>query len=238
MPLSGLLRATCVDFDAVGQDTWGAIEMGGGVGEDLEESTGYLEFLWLATTVCQGDRSGRWSSSTSVTQLIAAGMAEKTIEEWVDSGRFRHAVETTGGLATRRTFDTRLAQPIGPRSHVLLTDKGKDHVRSRLGSKTKIDHPQGDGGPRWSRAEGVLFVGKVIVKKFRHPGENQYLILDAFEEEGWPREIDNPIAAGNGVDERTRLKEAVHSLNRNQLASLVKFGICRSGQRVSLKSRV
>src|SRR5947207_475841 len=39
----------------------------------------------------------------------------------------------------------------------------------------------------------TCIVVELLVKHFRRPAPNQYLILDVFQEENWPERIDDPL---------------------------------------------
>ncbi len=69
--------------------------------------------------------------------------------------------------------------------------------------------------PRWDKARRELSWGEEVCKRFRQPAKNQTLILDAFEEEGWPSRIDDPLPGDSEIDTRQRLANAVRALNAN-----------------------
>jgi len=62
-----------------------------------------------------------------------------------------------------------------------------------------------------------LSLGDRIVKQFHVPASNQEVILNTFQEEGWPRHIDDPLTGNYGIDPRTRLNDAIYRLNHKQL---------------------
>jgi hypothetical protein len=62
-----------------------------------------------------------------------------------------------------------------------------------------------------------------VIKHFRVPVENQELILTAFQEEGWPHSIDDPLPQTGDLDPKQRLQATIKSLNRNQLVRLIHF---------------
>jgi hypothetical protein len=66
-------------------------------------------------------------------------------------------------------------------------------------------------------------VNESVVKRFRVPAENQELILAAFEEEGWPKHIDDPLPVRDGIDPQTRLHDAINRLNGRQTNRLLCF---------------
>src|SRR5262249_26296993 len=63
----------------------------------------------------------------------------------------------------------------------------------------------------------------MVVKRYRVPARNQELILSAFEEEGWPEHIDDPLPVRYDIDPRMRLHDAIHRLNGRQINRLVRF---------------
>jgi hypothetical protein len=69
----------------------------------------------------------------------------------------------------------------------------------------------------------VLSVGGKAVKKFREPADNQEAILAAFEEEGWPVQVDDPIPPRDEVDPKERLHFTIAHLNEYQEHELIKF---------------
>ena len=93
--------------------------------------------------------------------------------------------------------------------------------------------------PRWDRARGELWVGKSIVKTFRQRAPNQRCVLNAFEEEGWPPRIDDPLSHKRDTDPRERLSETVRGLNYN---SMVLFEMDGTGTgvlwKITRRSRV
>ena len=54
-------------------------------------------------------------------------------------------------------------------------------------------------------------------------GTNQERILAAFEEEGWPVHIDDPLPPHPEQDSKRRLHDTINSLNRNQKKRLIQF---------------
>ncbi len=77
--------------------------------------------------------------------------------------------------------------------------------------------------PVWDAARRELRFAGQIVKRYRVPARNQALILEAFQEDGWPQHIDDPLPPEGEQDPKHRLQATVKSLNRNQLAPLIRF---------------
>jgi hypothetical protein len=68
-----------------------------------------------------------------------------------------------------------------------------------------------------------LTVSGVLIKRFRRPAPVLDLILSAFQEEGWPPQLDDPIPPTLEVDSVTRLHDATNRLNRTQKPRLIVF---------------
>jgi hypothetical protein len=77
--------------------------------------------------------------------------------------------------------------------------------------------------PIWDRAHRELRYRGQIIKRYRVPAPNQELILAAFQEEGWPEFIDDPLPPVDEQDPKHRLQVTIKSLNRSQLVSLIRF---------------
>lgn len=78
--------------------------------------------------------------------------------------------------------------------------------------------------PRWDAARRELEFCGQIVKRYRVPAQNQETILAAFQEEGWPRRILDPLPATRDQDQRRKLNLTIQSLNRHHLTRAIRFG--------------
>jgi hypothetical protein len=79
------------------------------------------------------------------------------------------------------------------------------------------------GVPTWDAAQRVLTYGGQTVKQFSRPAVNQELVLSAFEDEGWPSRILDPLAPHLDQVSKRRLGETIRSLNLGQATPLVHF---------------
>ncbi len=77
--------------------------------------------------------------------------------------------------------------------------------------------------PRWDRATRVLSLGSSVVKRFRMRARNQETIVAAFEEEGWPHRIDDPLPPREDLEPKYRLHFTIQSLNEGQPVHLIRF---------------
>jgi hypothetical protein len=77
--------------------------------------------------------------------------------------------------------------------------------------------------PRWDPDRQELLLGRQVVKQFKVPAPNQEVVLSAFEEEGWPSRIDDPIPPHHEIDPKRRLHDTIYSLNHCQKTALLRF---------------
>jgi hypothetical protein len=106
----------------------------------------------------------------------------------------------------------------------LLPAEGKDG-HPTVFRPTKGNAATHDGAliPNWDPATRVLRVGKHIVKQYRVPASTQEAILAAFQEEGWPPHIDDPLPPVREGYSKDRLRDAIRHLNSNQKNRLIRF---------------
>lgn len=106
---------------------------------------------------------------------------------------------------------------------------------NNLGSSSH-SHPQLK--PVWDRERRELRFGDIVVKRFKWPAENQELVLNAFEDLGWPKRIDNPLEAHPTICPKRRLHDTLKCLNRKQVNELIKFRGDGTGLGVLLEVRL
>lgn len=102
-----------------------------------------------------------------------------------------------------------------PASHDLRERRNEDQTAISPSS-----HPP---TPEWDASHRELRYQGQVIKHFRVPAKNQELILTAFQEDGWPHCIDDPLSPDREVDPKQRLQATIKSLNRNQLVRLIRF---------------
>ena len=86
------------------------------------------------------------------------------------------------------------------------------------------------GRPKWDNQRRQLRMGNEIVKEFKLPSPNQETVLMAFEEEGWPPRVDDPLPPLDQLDPRRRLHDTIKALNRKQKQDLIRFRGDGSGE--------
>jgi hypothetical protein len=96
--------------------------------------------------------------------------------------------------------------------------------------------------PQWDSVRRVLSVNGRTIKHFRVPSRNQEAVLVAFEEEGWPQRIDDPLPFRAGLNAKYRLHFTIRRLNHGGKQQLIRFfgdgtgeGVCWEWTEVARK---
>ncbi len=71
-----------------------------------------------------------------------------------------------------------------------------------------------------------------VVKRYIYSSPNQEAVLTAFDEEGWPRRIHDPLRPVAGKDSKRRLRDTIGTLNVKQENCLIRFRAAGTGEHV------
>jgi hypothetical protein len=165
-----------------------------------------------------------WDFAIELESLRRQGLTESMIRWLLSRGYVLQGSETTRPSAKRRSFQPVPNLALNEASCFVLTPAGAAGLRSEFGA-TDLSARRGLRAlPRWDPSRRELSLGPQIVKQFRQPAPCQELILSAFQEEGWPARIDDPLIPQNGQDPKQRLHETINNLNRHQRLRLLHFG--------------
>ena len=199
--------------------------------------------LLLEGSLCARDTSqSDWEFAVEVTELQSGGLSKNAIRWLIHKGYAEHAIETTKAFGKPgRQFRTATNLLFPSPSCLVLTDAGIEFARqmslesapaSRTHTNCSVSDTTSPPGassltlqirPQWDPDTRILRVGEMIVKHFKVPAGNQELILSAFQEEGWPPTIDDPLPPAAEIDSKRRLHDAINRLNRNQRNQLIRF---------------
>jgi hypothetical protein len=182
-----------------------------------------LTLLRETREVAEESQRDPWEFALEIAQLHAAGLSNTDLRRLLLAGLVEHGVEQyrlRGSRQFRRL--TGLALPAD--TCFVLTEAG---VQAAFEAAAL---PLGAGAaltqsvlPCWNSSLRLLCWKGAVVKRFRLPATNQETILSVFEEESWPARIDDPLKQGESIDPKTRLRDAIKALNRNQVNRLLSF---------------
>jgi hypothetical protein len=117
-----------------------------------------------------------------------------------------------------------VVQSLAERVHLLRDLEHRFVTKRRINAADK----QQSLRPHWNKGRRELTIDGVLVKSFRRIAANQFLVLDGFEELGWPKQIDDPMS-GNCDDKVQRLNDTVKSLNEQNGLGRIRFSANGSG---------
>jgi hypothetical protein len=184
-----------------------------------------LQVLLEAYAYSQDVQNGTWQFAVELPTLLEAGCTRSALRWLASQGYVEHAIETTRANAKARSFRRVANLSMIEKTCFVLTASGLALAQAHRVSPTSEPAAQAMVGtlPCWDAKLRELRVGGVLVKQFRVPAANQELILDAFQEEGWPSHLDDPLPPQTGMDPKRRLHETIDRLNRSQKHRLIRF---------------
>jgi hypothetical protein len=179
-----------------------------------------------------------WEFAVELPVLRAAKLTNSDLRWLVAMGYVEHAVETTGPSDRARQFRRTPLVSFSEAACLVLTASGVSVAQESCGREAVVAL-NGNGAPlancrivpeeetlqrpTWDDQRRQLRVGAEIVKEFKLPSPNQETVLMAFEEEGWPPRIDDPLPPLPQLDPRRRLHDTIKALNRKQRNFRVRF---------------
>ncbi|MCU0872242.1 MAG: hypothetical protein MUE50_07840 [Pirellulaceae bacterium] len=182
---------------------------------------------------------GVWDFAVEIETLRQAGWTNNEFRWLVCRGFVLHAIETTLASDETRSFRQPRRAPgllFADKTCFVLTEAGLQFAsralqnpcaprgEPSLGPVASEASPAPNGPrPKWDPERQELRVGDLVVKQFKVPAANQERILAAFEEDGWPIRIDDPLPPASDQDPKRRLHDTINSLNRNQKRHLLRF---------------
>jgi hypothetical protein len=175
--------------------------------------------------------------------LVAFGMTESSLRWLAAKGYVEHACEITQSLDPARRFRPNGNMAFPKRTCFVLTDAGESYAAAVMGRSVIFAPSEACVAdalpmrsmvrPRWDARQRALYFGPSLVKRYKLPSPNQEAILAAFEEEGWPHRVDDPLAPQPEQDPKCRLHDTIKRLNRHHREPLLRFqgdgtgdGIC------------
>jgi hypothetical protein len=187
-------------------------------------------------------RVGRriWEFAIEIEQLRSSGLTNSDLRYLLSMRYAAHAIEVTPQNSPERVFHEVRNLMLTDKTCFVITKRGESAALEATAASGHLDRrvtrrsAQGDGPaaigeaktPEWLDDRRELWLGDQLIKQYRLPAANQVTILRAFEEEGWPPRIADPLPPRGDEDPRRRLHDAIHKLNRNQIHPLVRFSGC------------
>ena len=194
-----------------------------------------VESLLVASRCAADVGQNEWWFAIEIQTLRQLGLVETHLR-WLIGRKFlfhREEVppeELLGFDPYDRQFRDACLYQFSERSCFVLTKAGLEFAkmlsRADLPSRpVPTISPPVTAIPSWNLQRKELWVSECLVKRFRVHSPNQESVLEAFQEEGWPERIFDPLQPG-------RLPETIKSLNRHHRVPLIRFSGDGTGQGV------
>ena len=200
----------------------------------LQPSPESLGELVRAFLLARRQREDRWQFAISLTGLRRAGLDDTHLRWLMLEGHVEHGLEQTEPAATERQFQHPPNVCFTRASCFVLTERGRAFAQATASRRPTGATPSPKAAARkapcWD-GDSRLFVGRLLVKHFRQDAPAQKAILSAFQEEGWPPWIHNPLAGEGEREGEERLHDAINNLNRLQKVARLHFRV-EGGDRV------
>ena len=181
-----------------------------------------------------------WDFAVEIARLKRLGASLCDLRWLVMKGLVEHGREVTTHGDDHRVFRPSGRLFFSKRTCFVLSEAGisfAQRVRGRESNEMLVDFPGGVGPggngashhhgcrlvPTWDAERHELRVNGTLVKQFKWPATNQEVVLAAFEEDGWPAKIDDPLPPQPGQDPKRRLHDTIKCLNRKQQKRLIRF---------------
>ncbi len=182
-------------------------------------------------------RRDPWDLAVELSELQRGGLSRNALRWLVCEQYVRHATEIDARGDGGRTFlldSSSETLRFTEDSCFVLTEEGISFAYRLLETLHRREESEPANGtrqdmanvlttPNWDCLRQELRLGDVVVKRFKVRASNQERVLSAFEEEGWPPCIDDPLPRRADLDPKRRLHETINSLNRSQKHRLIRF---------------
>ncbi len=165
--------------------------------------------------------------AVAVGDFQVAGVLMSDLRWLVRRQYVEHLVEVLSREARQRKFRKTSSLAFSGKSCFVLTASGLEFAASRVipvrPTIRAMTMPAVERVPRWDAKSRELWLGDVLVRRFRTKAINQERVLAAFQEERWPVQIDDPLPPHAETERERRLHDAITKLNRHQCNSLLHF---------------
>lgn len=185
--------------------------------EGLKKSDRFEEpgQVWCEVEQCMKDGKPQWIRITSATYD-----AVKEIMSFVerDDRKERHVVYLS------KLLSGFLPDPNG----FICSPSIIDDLEALIQNWPMPSFDEASAKPSWNAERNELSFGGKVIKRYRRPAENQTLILESFEEQGWPEQIDDPL-------ERGKLHDTMKGMRRTYQSKPITFERAGNGKAIRWK---
>ena len=203
-----------------------------------------LESLVRARKLAENVDKDKWQFAVEIRRLREIGMSDCELRWLICKNLIQHGDETTTHSDSTRSFRRIGDLNISERCCFVITDLGVEFMREfgrdsnaensllqvhrvashqNLALRMRPIIPNRAALPHWDSMRHELNWQGRLVKRFKHRSPNQEAVLAAFQEEGWPFKVDDPLTQVDDCDPKRRLNDTIKGLNHHQDSKLIRF---------------
>ena len=163
-----------------------------------------------------------WQFAVEIEQLYSCGATPQELQALTREGLIMHAEETTPGKKHVRTYRHADSLGFSPNSCFVLSNEGLQAMKGN-GMTSNDGKEQSEFAPVWNDKHCELRFARQLIKRFKWRAPNQETLLLAFQQQGWPSRIIDPLPPNSMVDPKRRLHDTIKCLNRRHSRNLIRF---------------
>jgi hypothetical protein len=188
-----------------------------------------LAELAKARAYAHATEADRWEFAVEMAQLSALGVTTSDLRWLVRSGYVETACESTDATSKTRVFSPNASLTFSNHTCFVLTEAGTSLLATLApaplptGGREPSGYVGPDVLPAWDFQNRVLRVGSYVVKRYRRSSPNQEAVLGAFQSQGWPERIIDPLAPEGTLIPQKRLRDTISWLNRDRQQPVIRF---------------
>jgi hypothetical protein len=197
---------------------------------------GALRLLWAAYNDALEVGREPLEFAVELGDFLLLAITRADLRRLVSQGHALHLLDVTPARARKRRLLPTDSLHFTDASWFMLTDSGAALARKlRSGLRRSPVIPgtaqvrSARHQPYWDPGARELWLGRTLVKRFRHAAPNQERILTVFQEENWPVHIDDPLPPREGLDSKRRLHDTVNHLNQHTQNARIRFRMNGAG---------
>jgi hypothetical protein len=176
------------------------------------DSEEVLLLLSEALAAAREAKMDRWQFALELSVFMQGAIDFTALRELLCDRAIEHGIETTKLAARKRTFSRLRSLAIPPGSCFVLCDQTPISMSTTNSAEV----------PVWDANARTLTYRNEIIKRFRVPAKSQERVLAAFQSQGWPEYIENPLNI-DAKGSKHGLHNTINSLNRHRQCAAIQF---------------
>jgi hypothetical protein len=182
-----------------------------------------LSFLDNAGRQCVASGTQCRNGLVVLSEVSCASLSQTELE-WFASRKYLRAVYDEDGALAEVVFSERGRSFASYLATCVSVCSIPDMLLERPSEWAQLCAADG-ASPFWDSQSYDLWLGPALVKHFRRRANHQMMILDHFQQHGWPSAISDPLPLDEqeSINPKRRLNLTLKNMNRSLNTDLMKF---------------